>query len=87
MENEDLKLVESVKNLVDKLKNVEYNPERLGGMATVAGTRFPISRIFAELTDDQTLAEIAEDYDQDLEQIIDIFNELSLIFEDTRIKE
>ena len=87
MEDEKSKLTQSIKNLVDNLKNVEYNPKRLGGMPTIAGTRFPICRIFAELTDNQTLAEIADDYNQDLEQILDIFSELSLIFEDNRIRE
>ena len=55
---------------------VELNPGVMGGMPVVKDTRFPLARVFAELADGLSVAEIADDYSVDeevLKQIMDAF--------------
>ena len=46
--------------------SVTVDPEVRGGVPVLRGTRVPLSQLLAEVTDDRTLSDIAEDKDLDL---------------------
>jgi len=56
---------------------IESNPKKLGGRWCLKGTRFPLSRVLAEISDDNKLSEIADDCDLDLKLLKSIFEDLS----------
>ncbi len=48
---------------------VEIRNEIRGGVPVLKGTRIPVAKILAELGEDMTLSEIAEDYDINIQQV------------------
>jgi uncharacterized protein (DUF433 family) len=46
-------------------QTVEFTPLRRGGVAVLRGTRFPVARIIAELSNHDAVYEIADNYDLD----------------------
>jgi uncharacterized protein (DUF433 family) len=46
------------------------------------GTRFPVSRIFAEVSDDNKLGEIAENYNLDPEMLHQLFMALAVCLDE-----
>lgn len=52
---------------------VDCDPRILGGKYVLPGTRFPLYRILADIADDASVSEIAEDYSLDPEQIKGLF--------------
>lgn len=58
------------------------DPEIRGGTLVLKGTRFPVSRVLAEVGDGSTLEEIADLYRLDLTQLKTLFEELALYFEE-----
>ena len=55
-----------------------------GGKPVLSGTRFPLSRVFAELAAGQDVSEIADDYELEREKLANILDSLA-IFLDRRI--
>lgn len=47
----------------------------------VKGTRFPVARVFAELTDCTDYKEVAEDYDLDPEIVKGVIAEIAIMFD------
>ena len=66
------------------LANID--PEILSGKLVVDGTRFPISRIFAELADGSTLNEIADEFFLDKEKVKRLFQTIALVLEESYTK-
>jgi len=48
---------------------VEIHHEIRGGVPVLKGSRIPVAKIFAELGEDMTLTEIAEDYNINIQQL------------------
>ena len=61
------KMVNTVlKNIITRkyfIKSVDIKNNVLGGKPVLKGTRFPLSQFLEELSDDQTISEICDDYD------------------------
>ncbi len=53
---------------------VEIDPETRSGVPLLRGTRFPVSRILADLADGLDVKEIADDYDLDLVLIMKLLD-------------
>jgi len=51
------------------------------GTLVIRGTRFPIARVFAEISDDLSLSEIAEDFDLDVNMLRKLAEGLAILFE------
>jgi len=47
----------------------------------IKGTRFPVARVFAEISDDVTLSEIAEDFDLDVNVLKKLVEGIAILFE------
>lgn len=60
---------------------VTVNMEVQGGIAVLDGTRYPLSRIVADLADNMTVAEIAEEYDLDEEKIVRLLESTAIILD------
>jgi len=60
---------------------VEIHNEIRGGMPVLKGTRIPIATILAELGEDTTITEIAEDYDINAQQIKVLIEGLAILLE------
>ena len=74
------------------LKRLEYGLKELsnvveihngirGGMPVLKGTRIPIATILAELGEDTTITEIAEDYDINAKEIKVLIEGLAILLE------
>ncbi|HDN25731.1 MAG TPA: DUF433 domain-containing protein [Thioploca sp.] len=48
---------------------VEIQNEIRGGVPVLKGTRIPVAKILAELTEDMTLTDIAKDYNINVQQV------------------
>jgi len=60
---------------------VEIHNEIRGGMPVLKGTRIPIATILAELSEETTITEIAEDYDINAQQIKVLIGGLAILLE------
>jgi len=47
----------------------------------IRGTRFPVARVFAEISDGLSLSEIAEDFDLDVNMLRKLVEGLAILFE------
>jgi len=61
--------------------SVEIAPEMRGGVPVLKGTRIPIARIVAELSDDLTVSEIADDFEIDVAVIKKLLEGIALYWE------
>ena len=48
---------------------VEIDPDRLGGVPVLVGTRFPVAQVLGELADDTTVSRMAKNFKLDAETI------------------
>jgi len=55
--------------LTELIEVVEIQPEIRGGVPVLKGTRIPVAKILAELTEDMTLTDIAKDYNINVQQV------------------
>jgi len=62
-------------------ETVEININKFHGVPVLKGTRFPISQIISELSDDQKISEVANNYDLDFEKIVEFLKGLSIILD------
>jgi uncharacterized protein (DUF433 family) len=51
------------------------------GTLVIRGTRFPVARVFAEISDDRRLSEIAEDFDLDINMLRQLVEGMAIVFE------
>ncbi|MEM8641503.1 MAG: DUF433 domain-containing protein [Cyanobacteria bacterium P01_G01_bin.54] len=65
---------------------IEIHPEMRGGIPVLKGTRFPVARVLAELGEDETISEIAEDYDIDANKLRDLIENLAMFFDQYFLK-
>jgi len=72
-----VRLTQAVITLRD---NVEQDPSVMAGMPVLRGTRFPLSRLFAELADGLSINVIADDFDLDLNDLSQIMDGFALYF-------
>jgi len=56
---------------------VMTDPEIMSGVPVLKGTRFPIAQILAELANDYSISEIAEDFNLDENKITGFLNNLA----------
>jgi uncharacterized protein (DUF433 family) len=57
---------------------VEVSPAKRGGVPVLRGTRFTIAQVFAEVAAGRSLAEIATDFDLDVELMKKLLESLSI---------
>lgn len=50
-------------------QSIERDPRKLSGVPVLAGTRFSVPQLFAELSDSDSIDEIADEFQLDAEQI------------------
>ena len=63
------------------MKAIEVDPCRVGGVPVIAGTRFTVAQLLAELTEpDATVQSIALDYDLPREKLDEALEELAALF-------
>jgi uncharacterized protein (DUF433 family) len=60
------------------LDATESDKDKCGGRLLIKGTRFPVSKLLAELAEDET---VSGDFDLDQDLVAKILNGLALIFE------
>lgn len=58
--------------------SVEIDPDVRGGLPVVRGSRITVSRIFAEIADNQRLSDIADNLDIDRETLRKIVDGISI---------
>jgi len=56
---------------------VTVDPDVKQGVPVLAGTRFPVARLLAEVADDRTLSDIAEDHDLRSEALAGLFHAMA----------
>src|SRR5208337_2628622 len=59
---------------------VDVDPERCAGVPVLAGTRFTVSQVFAELADGRSIYELADNFDIDAVVLESLLNGMSSIF-------
>ncbi len=64
---------------ITKLKTVEIDRDRMGGMPVLQGTRFPVAQLIAEVA--EMADDLSEDFDLDLELVTDFLDELANQFD------
>lgn len=60
---------------------VEINPSIRGGVPVFRGTRIPIAQMIAEVADGRGIAELADAFDLDVEQLKSLFDGLAITFD------
>jgi uncharacterized protein (DUF433 family) len=60
---------------------VDFDRDTRGGVLVLHGTRFPVSRILAEIADDSTISELAEDFDLDVELLRKLLQGMAICLE------
>ena len=48
---------------------IEVHPQKRGGVPVLRGTRFTVAQLLAEIAEGRSVAELAEDFDLDLDLI------------------
>ncbi|MDM8549965.1 DUF433 domain-containing protein [Desulfobacterales bacterium HSG2] len=66
--------------------SVEINSEIRGGIPVLKGSRMPVSRIIAELGENATISEIAEDYELDVRQVRNFIDGLAVLLDRSVLK-
>lgn len=61
---------------------VVRDPAIRHGAMVLKGTRFPVARVFAELSEDYKLSDIADNYDLDLEKLSRLFMALAVYLDE-----
>jgi uncharacterized protein (DUF433 family) len=56
---------------------VDFDPDRYGGAAVIAGTRFPVSQVLAELAEGASIVDLAEDLSLDRAKLSQVLSVLS----------
>lgn len=56
---------------------VEVNPNKVGGVPVLKGTRFPVAQLLSQVADGDSLCDIAENFDLDCDQIRAVFHALA----------
>lgn len=57
---------------------VELNPRKHGGVPVLRGTRFPISHVFAELSDGLSIGQLAADFELDRDMLKNLLMAISI---------
>jgi uncharacterized protein (DUF433 family) len=57
---------------------VEVDPDKVGGVPVLRGTRFTVAQLFAEISEGRSLPDIAEGFRLDLEQLKKVMEGLSI---------
>jgi uncharacterized protein (DUF433 family) len=58
--------------------SVEIDPEIRGGVPVLKGTRITVSQILAEVAEDSKLSEIADDFNLDFNNLVKLFEGMSI---------
>lgn len=61
-------------------EQIDLDPEIMGGMPVLKGTRIPLARIFAEIADGLTIVAIAEDFDLEPEHLKGLMDGMACYF-------
>lgn len=65
-----------------QLKNsIDISPDIRGGEPVLKGTRYPLSRVFAEIIEGKSIKEISENYDLDIKNIKNVISGLALLLQ------
>jgi len=59
---------------------VSAEPDVMRGMPVIRGTRFPLSRVFAELADGLSIMAIADDFELDPDSLRELMDALACYF-------
>ena len=62
-------------------ESVDIDPDIRGGAVVLRNTRFPVARILAEIADDRTVSELAEDFDLDVDLLKKLLQGMAVCFE------
>jgi uncharacterized protein (DUF433 family) len=60
---------------------VDVDPSLRDGVLVLRGTRFPVSRLLAEIADDNPVSEVAEDFDLDINLLRKLLQAMAVCFE------
>lgn len=60
---------------------IEIDREKAAGAPVLAGTRFKISRVLAELADGMTVSKMAREFRLDKNQIVEFLRAISILFD------
>jgi uncharacterized protein (DUF433 family) len=63
---------------------VEFDPDRYGGAPVLAGTRFPVSQVLAELAEGASIGDLAEDMSLDRAKLSQVLSILSAFLDRPR---
>jgi uncharacterized protein (DUF433 family) len=58
--------------------SVEIDPAIRGGVPVLKGTRIPVSQILAEIAEDFSISEIADDFNLDFDILVNLFEGMSI---------
>ena len=62
------------------MESIEIDPKRLSGKPTLKGTRISVAQILAQISEGDSIEDIAEDMSLDIEKLRKLFEELSREF-------
>jgi uncharacterized protein (DUF433 family) len=71
----------SVRHLLAQIPEAETSPELRSGVPVLRGTRFPLSRVLAELADDSRISDLARDYDLEVSTLKGFLEGLARMFD------
>ena len=75
----ELWIAERVRSALVYLREAtEIDPRKLGGIPVVAGTRFSIAQLLAEIAEGQSINEITDDFELDTSKVEQILRSLSI---------
>lgn len=75
-------MLERIKFALDMLQDcTEVNPRKCGGKPVLKGTRFTLAQLLAEVADGRDLPTIAEDFDLNLNTMIEFLQGFSIILD------
>jgi uncharacterized protein (DUF433 family) len=60
---------------------IEISADRGGGLPVLAGTRFTISRIIAELADGMSVSKLSREFNLDKKKISELLHGIAIIFD------
>ena len=60
---------------------VEVDPDRLGGIPVLKGTRFSVAQVLAELAEGRSVQEVADDFDLNHEHVSNLLVGLGTILD------
>ena len=65
---------------------IEASPTKLGGIPVLRGTRFSVAQLFAEMADGDSVSEIADNFELDVNQIAKLLHALSMYLDRSSFK-